>query len=101
MAKDSSMTLPTILLPEPDDPAVAEFIAKHRDNDSYALRSDKVDLVAAAELLNKGEVDAVVVGANYPSKQVFITAIKQIGAPNKDASSFFVMQKEGEPTLYL
>jgi phosphate acetyltransferase len=51
-------------------------------------------------MLKTGQVDAVVVGATYPSKDVFLTAIRQIGAANKDASSFFVMEKPGERTLY-
>lgn len=92
---------PTLLLPEPDDPTVAAFIAQRTDTHSYKLRTDKVGLSRAAELLNQGEVDAVIVGATYPSKEVFLTAIKSIGAPNKDASSFFVMKKTNQPTLYL
>jgi phosphotransacetylase len=93
---------PTILLPEPDDPSVAAYLRDYAlSDDSLRIRADKVSLEEAAELLNKGEVDAVVVGANYPSKEVFLTAIRQIGAANKDASSFFVMEKDGERTLYV
>ncbi len=94
--------VPTILLPEPDAPAIAEYVEKYASPDSgLRIRAEKTSLQEAADLLNKGEVDAVVVGATYPSKEVFLTAIRQIGAANKDASSFFVMEKAGERTLYL
>jgi phosphotransacetylase len=93
--------IPTILLPEPDDPAVAKYISDYSARDSsLRIRADNVELEAAADMLNNGEVDAVVVGARHPSKEVFLTAIRKIGAVNKDASSFFVMEKEGQPTLY-
>lgn len=93
---------PTILLPEPDDPAVAEFVkTRSKSDEAFRVRAEKVELETAAELLNKGEVDAVVVGATYPSKTVFLTAIHKIGAANKDASSFFVMEKPGARTFYL
>jgi len=94
---------PIILLPEVDDPSIAAFLKEYelKSPGDYSIRAEKLDLVEAADLLNRGEVDAVIVGATYPSKQVFLTAIKQIGAPNKDASSFFVMEKAGQPTLFL
>lgn len=93
--------VPTILLPEPNDPAIAAFVSSLQPNDDFKVRAEEHSLEESAQLLNQGEVDAVVVGASYPSKDVFLTAIRQIGAPNKDASSFFVMQKEGERNLYL
>lgn len=93
--------IPAILLPEPDDPVIAKFIKVVQNNDEFKIRSDKVDLDGAAEMLNSGDVDAVVVGAGYPSKDVFLTAIRKIGAANRDASSFFVMEKGGESTIYM
>lgn len=88
-------------MPEPDDPAIAEFVRNHSaDAGTFRIRAEKVELDQAAEWLNQGEVDAVVVGATYPSKEVFLTAIRKIGAANKDASSFFVMEKTGAKTLY-
>lgn len=102
IAASNTGYIPTILLPEPDDPAVAEFVkSQPGPNPAFQIRAEKVDLDAAADLLNKGEVDAVVVGATYPSKAVFLTAIHKIGAANKDASSFFVMEKPGAKTFYL
>lgn len=97
----SDDSVPTILLPEPDDAAIAEFVARQIDPSEYKVRAERMDLNAAADLLNDGQVDAVIVGATHPSKDVFLTAIRKIGAPNRDASSFFVMEKAGEPTLYL
>ncbi|HVA11184.1 MAG TPA: phosphate acyltransferase, partial [Candidatus Dormibacteraeota bacterium] len=104
-ADDSSSSahayIPTILLPEPDDPAIALYVRDYaQKDDSLRIRAEKVGLEQAAERLSSGEVDAVVVGATYPSKDVFLTAIHKIGAANKDASSFFVMEKANEPTLY-
>jgi phosphate acetyltransferase len=93
---------PTILLPEPDDPAIAAYVSNDASKeDTFNIRAEKVGLEEAAEMLNRREVDAVVVGASYPSKEVFLTAIRKIGSANKDASSFFVMEKEGEPTIYM
>jgi phosphotransacetylase len=98
----SNRYIPTILLPEPDDPTVAEFIkAQAGTTQNFKVRAETVSLEQAADLLNAGTVDAVVVGATYPSKEVFLTAIHKIGAVNKDASSFFVMEKDGAKTLYL
>jgi len=93
--------IPTILLPEADDPAIELYMRDYAKKDAtLRIRAEKVGLDQAADLLTSGEVDAVVVGATYPSKDVFLTAIHKIGAANKDASSFFVMEKTGEPTLY-
>jgi phosphate acetyltransferase len=100
---DSSLSsyTPTILLPEPDDPAIAEYAQNYaQKTDTVHIRAEHFSLEEAADMLKRGEVDAVVVGATYPSKEVFLTAIRHIGAVNKDASSFFVMEKEEQPTLY-
>ena len=93
---------PTILLPEPDDPIIAEYVALLAPkNTGLKIQAKKVSLEESAELLNAVHVDAVVVGATYTSKEVFLTAIHKIGAANKDASSFFAMEKPGERTLYM
>ncbi len=94
--------IPTILLPEADDPVIAQFVDSIATtlDPTYKIRAEKVELEESANMLIRGEVDAVIVGASYPSKQVFLTAIRQIGSENKDASSFFVMEKEGEATFY-
>jgi phosphate acetyltransferase len=93
---------PTILLPEPDDPRIADF----RDHYSQQYPDinfvfDKVDLAESAHMVKDRRVDAVVVGASYPSKDVFLTAIHEIGAVDKFASSYFIMEKEGKPRIYL
>lgn len=95
-------TRPIILLPEVDDPVVARFIAWAREQTDliYELRADSVDLKGAAAMLRSKAVDAVIVGATYPSKEVFLTAIREVGASNKDASSFFIMEKADHPSLY-
>jgi phosphate acetyltransferase len=94
--------VPTILLPEPDDPAIAEYAAKSAEvSPGLKIRAEQLGLEEAAGLLKSGEVDGVVVGATFPSKDVFLTAIRQIGSPGKDASSFFIMEKAGQPTIYL
>ena len=99
--KNLTSNQPVILLPEPDDPVVADYVAKYAQNDqNLEIKAEKVSLDEAAEMLNHGDVDAVVVGATYPSKEVFLTAIKKVGAAGKDASSFFVMEKAGESTFY-
>lgn len=93
--------LPTILLPEPNDPAVAAFVTPSQDNSDFKIRVEQVSLEQSAAMLKSGQVDAVIVGATYPSKEVFLTAIRHIGSANKDASSFFVMEKAGVPTIYV
>jgi phosphate acetyltransferase len=94
--------VPTILLPEPDSPVIAEFREKYAaQHPGINFVFDPLELKESADLLKSGKVDAVIVGAAHPSKEVFLTAIHEIGAVDKFASSFFIMEKPGKPNMYL
>jgi phosphotransacetylase len=94
--------VPNILLPETTSPVIAEFREKYaQDYPGINFVFKPLELKESADLLKSGEVDAVVVGAAHASKDVFLTAIHEIGAVDKFASSFFIMEKPDKPRIFL
>lgn len=101
-----SETLPTVLLPEADDPTIAALKADlengHTDQEDLGanVRFEEMSLSEAAAKLNEGEVDIVIAGQKHGSPEVLRTAIREVGAPEKFITSFFIMEKEGEEPLF-
>ncbi len=99
---------PTILLPEVDDPAIAAL--KQADQNHEISEKMGVNLYfpdnpmsladAAAELNKDNGVNIVIAGAAHGSPDVLRMAIRDVGAPNKFVSSFFIMEKEGEEPMF-
>lgn len=86
-----------ILLPEADSPVVAELAQM---DTGLNLRIEQMTLSESAAMLRSGEVAAVVAGATNTSADVIRTGIKELGTQNKLVSSFFVMEKEGQPRMF-
>lgn len=111
---------PTVLLPEADDPLVAEV---SQDPNLQQLEEElgakiqfgkdgnAMSLEEAADELNKGSkdggVDIVIAGATNGSPEVIKTAIHHINRKSDNpedhrrfVNSFFVMEKDGEEPIF-
>lgn len=89
-----------ILLPEVSNAVVAEL---HENNTTgLNLLFEKRTLQEALDLLNEGAVDAVIIGADEVSADVIRAGKKILGKVDADGviSSFFIMEKKGEPPKY-
>ena len=80
-----------ILLPEVQSPSIAEL----HTNGSNGLNLIFEDhgLQEALDLLNKGGVDALIVGAEHTSADVIRAGIDTLGTVDGFVSSFFIMEK--------
>ena len=104
----SQESVPTILLPEVDDPAIAAL--READQNEHIGEKMGVNLYfpeepmslgdAAIELNKDNGVNIVIAGASHGSPDVLRMAIRDVGAPNKFISSFFIMEKEGEEPMF-
>lgn len=112
--------MPTVLLPEADDPAVAEVQQDpdlHKFEEELGVKiqfgqeGEPMSLEDAAEALNKGGkeggVDIVVAGAAHGSPDVIRTAIHHVNRKSdnpedhkKFVNSFFIMERDGEEPLF-
>ena len=97
---------PTVLLPEPQDPAIAAFRDALADQVTGAnLRFEQMSLEDAADLLVRDEVDIVIAGAAHDTPTVVRTAIHNINKvvePDRrnTITSFFIMEKSGEEPIF-
>ncbi len=111
---------PTVLLPEANDPAVAQVqhdpeLHKFEEELGVKIRfgqdGDPMSLEDAADALNiggkEGGVDIVIAGASHGSPEVIRTAIHHVnrksGNPEdhkKFVNSFFVMERDGEEPIF-
>lgn len=111
---------PTVLLPEADDPTVAEvqqdpqlqeFEKELGVKIQFGKEGEPMSLEEAADQLNKGGqeggVDIVIAGAAHGSPDVIRTAIHHVNrkSDNPDhhsnfVNSFFIMEREGDEPLF-
>jgi phosphotransacetylase len=95
-----------ILLNEADNPVINNVTQRNREG--YNLRVEKLPLKGedgqpgSLELLLQGKVSAIVTGIDSTTAAV-VKAAKEVIGPDDDKliSSFFSMEKEGRPSLYL
>lgn len=112
--------MPTVLLPEADDPAVAEiqqdpqlkeFEQEIGAHIQFGQDGQPMSLEEAAEQLNKGSsaggVDIVIAGAAHGSPDVIRTAIHHVNRQSENPedhrqfiNSFFIMERDGEEPLF-
>lgn len=118
--KMSEDAMPTVLLPEVDDPTVAEvkqdpllheFEQEIGAHIQFGKEGAPMSLEEAADELNKGGkeggVDIVIAGATHGSPDVIRTAIHHVNRMSDDpehhkqfVNSFFIMEREGEEPLF-
>lgn len=111
---------PTVLLPEADDPTVAEvmqdpqlheFEAELGAKIQFGNQGEPISLEEAASQLNKGGqgggVDIVIAGAAHGSPDVIRSAIHHVNRQSDDPEdhkkfvhSFFVMERDGDEPLF-
>ncbi|HEX5797478.1 MAG TPA: phosphate acyltransferase [Candidatus Saccharimonadales bacterium] len=111
---------PTVLLPEADDPTVAEvqqdpqlheFEQELGAKIQFGKEGEPMTLEDAAEQLNKGGkeggVDIVIAGAAHGSPDVIRTAIRHVNRKSENPEdhqrfvhSFFIMERDGEDPLF-
>lgn len=111
---------PTVLLPESDDPAVAEVMQDPQLQEfeqeigatiQFGNEGQAMSLDEAADELNRGGkaggVDIVIAGAAHGSPDVIRTAIREINRKSDNPEdhkrfvhSFFVMERDGEEPLF-
>ncbi len=112
--------MPTVLLPEADDPTVAQVQQDpqlHKFEEELGAKiqfgdeGKPMSLEAAADELNKGGeeggVDIVIAGASHGSPDVIRTAIHHVNRQSENPEdhkrfvhSFFVMERDGEEPLF-
>ncbi len=111
---EQSPFMPTVLLPEADDPTVAalrEDLAQRGPEEEQALGAhvrfeENMDLDVAADMLNRGEVDILIAGQKHGSPEVLRAAldINRANPPEngekRRLTSFFIMEKEGQEPLF-
>lgn len=87
-----------ILIPEVQHPAVQELAA---NNDTgLDLLFEQATLDQSVERLANGDVEALIIGATYPTATVLRAAIDELGTYDGVASGFFIMEKDGEQLFF-
>ncbi len=108
-----SLSLPTVLLPEADDPTVASLrdqLAQDAGHDAqlgaHVRFEEGMSLEDAADMLNRGEVDIMIAGQKHGSPEVLRMALNINRAHHKEGdekkwlTSFFIMEKDGQEPLF-
>lgn len=110
--KMSEAYVPTVLLPEADDPTVAalrEEVSQQSADGVLGVNlrfEDDMPLPEAAKLLDDGEVDILIAGQKHGSPEVLREAIgiNRANTPEGEErpwlTSFFIMEKEGQEPLF-
>jgi phosphate acetyltransferase len=116
----SEGSMPTVLLPEADDPTVAEVMQDPQLEEfeqevgakiQFGKEGEPMSLEDAADELNKGSseggVDIVIAGAAHGSPDVIRTAIHGVNRQSENpedhkkfVNSFFIMERDGEEPLF-
>lgn len=96
---------PPILLNEADNPVIQDATAQYDPGypilaESRPLRGESNNQ-GSLQLLLDGKVSAIVTGIDSTTADVVRAAIEVIGPKDGLVSSFFSMEKEGQPSLYL
>jgi phosphotransacetylase len=114
--KDMS-ELPTVLLPEAEDPVVAALRdemaqagpEREQELGAHLRFEEEMPIGDAAQMLDRGEVDILIAGQKNGSPEVLAEAIgitkRRIPEDRKGErprmSSFFIMEKDGEEPIFL